>query len=224
MRRALVLALALCLPFPLAGCGKEDETKAKTSIETQSADATVPVGFTVRLVRDQGFSIALPKEWQSIDAHAALNSKQMQKFRQANPAFATELNALAQQNSPIKLLAVGPDPDRGFVSNLNVLVTPIPSDLSYARWSSAELGELKKVPTIKRLTQAQVQLPAGRALHVTYRATFNRRGGGFTAFIDQYLVKKGTSLYVLTFTTTPRLRGRFERTFSTSVRTLRLSG
>jgi hypothetical protein len=222
VRRAVVLALGLALL--VAACGGNDQNTSATRIETQAAGSNTPAGFTVRLVRDQGFSIALPKDWESIAAHEALNSEAMQKFRRANPEVNAELQALAQPNSPIKLLAIGPEGEGGFLTNLNVLVTPIPADITYEQWSSSELAQLKKVPTIKGMTQEEIALPAGRGLHVSYRATFNRQGGRFTAFIDQYLVKKGSSLYVVTFTTTPRLRARLSPTFSKAARTFRLTG
>lgn len=207
-----------------AGCGSKDAEKSATNVETQAAGPGVPAGYTVRLVKDQGFSIALPKAWQSLDANESLNSDEMQKFRKVNPELEAEIQALAQPNSPIKLLAVGPEREGGFVTNLNVLVTRIPSGVSYEDWSSAEVGELKKVPTIKGLTEEETTLAPGRTLHVTYRASFNRQGGRFVAFIDQHLVKKDASLYVITFTTTPQLLARLRPTFAQSVRTFRLTG
>jgi hypothetical protein len=222
MRRAAALALSLGLL--VVGCGGKEASKPATDVETQAASPSAPPGFTVRLVRDAGFSIALPKEWQSLDAQDALKSASMQRFLKINPELKPSIQALTQPNSPIKLLAVGPGSDRGFVTNLNVLVSNIPSGISYERWSSAEIAQLKKVRTIKGLTQEETALEPGRALHATYRTAINRQGGQLTAHIDQYLVKKGSSLYVVTFTTTPRLLGTLEPTFSKSVRTFRLIG
>ncbi|CAN5218278.1 hypothetical protein BH18ACT12_BH18ACT12_24040 [soil metagenome] len=222
MRRAAVLALGLALLG--AGCGGKEASETGTRVETEAAGANAPAGFTVRLVKEQGFSLALPKAWQSLDAHEALNSEAMRRFRKINPAVSVQIQALARPNSPIKLLAVGPaDRDR-FVTNLNVLVTKIPSGLSYEQWSSSEVADLRKAPTIKGLSQEETRLAAGRALHVAYRATFNRESGPFTALIDQYLVKGGSSLYVVTFTTTPRLLGKLEPIFEQAARTFRLTG
>jgi hypothetical protein len=222
MRKVAVLAVGLALL--VAGCGGKAASKSATDVETQAAGSNVPAGFTLRLVRSSGFSIALPRAWQSLDAREALKSESMQRFLKINPELAPSIQALTEPNSPIKLLAVGPGHDRGFVTNLNVLVSRIPSGVTYEQWSSAELAELQKVPTIEGLTQEETALAPGRALHVTYRTSINRQSGTFTAHIDQYLVKKGSSLYVVTFTTTPRLLASLEPTFSRSVRTFRLTG
>jgi hypothetical protein len=222
MRRAAFLAVGLALLA--AGCGGKEASKSATDVETQAAGSNVPAGFTVRLVRSAGFSIALPKAWQSLDAQEALKSESMQRFLKINPELEPSIQALAQPSSPIKLLAVGPGHDRGFVTNLNVLVSRIPSGVTYEQWSAAEIAELKKVPTIDGLVQEETLLEPGRALHATYRTSINRQSGRFTAHIDQYLVKEGSSLYVVTFTTTPRLVGSLESTFSKSVRTFRLTG
>ena len=221
MRKAALLAVGLALL--VTGCGGKEASKSATDVETQVGGRNVPAGFTIRLVRSAGFSIALPKAWQSLDAQEALKTESMQRFRKINPELEPSIQALTQPNSPIKLLAVGPGHDRGFVTNLNVLVSTIPAAVTYEQWSSAEIAQLKKVPTIEGLTQEETALAPGRALHATYRTSINRQAGRFTAHIDQYLVKKGSSLYVVTFTTTPRLLAKLEPTFSKSVRTFRLT-
>ena len=225
MRRAAVLALSLGLL--VAGCGGKEASKPATDVETQAADPSAPAGFTVRFVSGAGFSIALPKAWQSLDAQDALKSASMQRFLKINPQLKPSIQALTQPNSPIKLLAVGPADRTGFATNLNVLVTKIPAGVPYREWSSAQVADLLKAPSIKGLTQEETELAPGRTLHVTYSATFNSAqagGGPFTALIDQYLVKAGSSLYVVTFTTTAALLKKLQRTFDRAVRTFRLTG
>ena len=74
----------------------------------------------------------------------------------------------------------------------------------------------------KRLRREELQLRPGSALHVTYRATFNRSGGAFTAAIDQYMVKKEGSLYIISYTTKPSSYARERRIFADSARSFRL--
>src|SRR6266542_4831603 len=122
MRRAVVVVVALCLAALLAGCGGNGGAPSATNVETTAAGAGIPAGFTVRAVKDQGFSIALPKKWRSLDAHEALSSGSMKSFEKANPQLAAQIQALAQPNSPLKLLAIGPGGHGTFVTNLNVIV------------------------------------------------------------------------------------------------------
>src|SRR5215218_4384230 len=104
MRRAAAL-VALCLAALLSGCGNGSPPSA-TNVETKAAGPDVPAGFTVRAVKDEGFSIALPKAWRSLDAHEALNSDTMKQFEKSNPQLSGQMQALSQPNSPLKLLAV----------------------------------------------------------------------------------------------------------------------
>jgi len=218
MRRAAILAMGLVLV--VSGCGGKDAQRSAT----QAAAPSMPAGFAVRHVPDHGFSIALPKQWESLDAREALNSDAMKRFRKVNPALGSQVEALTLPDSPIKLIALAPNKQGGFLTNLNVLVTELPADVSYDEWSSSEVAEIEKVPTVTGLRKEETQLSTGRALHVTYRAAFNRPNGRFVALVHQYLVKDDGSLYVLTYTTTPRLEPRLGKVFEQSARTFRLTG
>lgn len=217
MRRAAALLLGFAVLS--AGCGGKD---ASTDLETRTAGPGVPAGFTVRAVKDQGFSIAFPKDWRSIDAREALGGG-LDDFKKANPQIAGALEGLARPNSPIKLLAVDPSSSTDFLTNVNVLVTPIPSGISFDQWTSAQVAEIRKVETVKGFTREETQLRPGRALHLTYRATFNRPRGAFVAFIHQYMVKRDDSLYIITYTTTPSSEPRERNVFADSARSFRLT-
>ncbi len=221
MRRAAVVAL--CLTALSAGCGGKGGAPSAANVETRVARAGVPAGFTVRAVRDEGFSIALPKKWRSLDAHEALSSGSMKSFEKANPQLAAQIQTLAQPNSPLKLLAIGPS-GNAFVTNLNVIVTRIPSNLGFDEWTSTEVAEIQKVSTVKDLTQQKTQLQPGQALHLGYRASFNRSGGSFEVFVHQWMLKDEGFLYILTFTTSPAQEPKQRKTFDDSAHTFRLTG
>lgn len=208
-------ALAVCVAALAAGCGGNGGHLAATK---------VPAGFTVRVVKDQGFSIALPKNWRSLDAHEALSTSQLKRFRKANPQLGSEIRLLASPNSPIKLLAVGPNVRGGFLTNLNVIVTRVPSSISFEKWSKIEFEQIKKVAKVKGLAREETQLQPGRALHLTYRAGFNRASGSHAAYVHQYFVRNGGFLYVLTFSTRPADEPAYRKTFAESARTFRLTG
>jgi hypothetical protein len=221
MRRSAALLLGLAVLT--GGCGGKDAASSATDVETRAAGPGVPAGFSVRVVKDQGFSIAFPKDWRSIDARAAL-SGELDEFKKANPQIAASVEGLARPNSPIKLLAVDPSSSVDFLTNVNVLVTPIPTGISFEEWSSAQVGEIRKVARVKGFTREETQLRPGRTLHLTYRASFNRAGGAFVALIDQYMVERDDSLYILTYTTTPSSHTRERKVFADSARSFRLTG
>jgi hypothetical protein len=222
MRRAAAL-VALCLTALLSGCGGDGGPPSATNVETKAAGPGVPAGFTVRAVKDEGFSIALPKTWRSLDAHEALNSDTMKQFEKSNPQLSGQMQALSQPNSPLKLLAVGPGGD-GFLTNLNVIVTRIPSELGFEEWTSAEVKEIEKVPSVKDVQQEETQLQPGQALHLNYLASFNRPSGAFDVHVHQWMVKNEGFLYILTYTTSPEQEPKQRETFDDSAHTLRLTG
>jgi hypothetical protein len=222
MRRAAPAVVVLCLAALMAGCGGKSGTPSATNVETKTAGPEVPAGFSVRAVKDQGFSIAVPKKWRSLDTHEALNSDSMKNFEKANPELRSQIEALAKPDSPVKLLAIAPGKGT-FVTNLNVIVTKIPSNLGFDEWTSAEVAEIQKVPTVKGLEQEKTQLQPGQALHLGYRASFNGSGGSFEVFIHQWMVKNKDFLYILTFTTSPVQEPKQRKTFDDSAHTFRLT-
>jgi hypothetical protein len=222
MRRAAAL-VALGLGLLVAGCGGDSGPASATDVETKAAGPGTPAGFTVRAVKDEGFSIALPKKWRSLDANQVLRSGTMKEFEKANPQLAGQVQALAQPDSPLKLLAIGPAGD-GFLTNLNIIVTQLPADLEFDEWTKTEVAEIKKVPTVNALKQEETQLRPGQALHLSYRASFNRSSGSFDVHVHQWMVKKDEFLYILTFTTSPSQEAKQQETFFDSAHTFELTG
>jgi hypothetical protein len=222
MRRAAAL-VAVCVGVLAAGCGGDSGAPAATNVETKAGGTGIPAGFTVRTVKNERFSIALPKKWRSLDARQVLAAG-TKDFEKANPELGGQVRALAQPSSPLKLLAIGPGGDGGFVTNLNVIVTQLPSDLEFDEWSSTEVKEIEKVPSVKNVRQEETQLPPGQALHLNYRASFNRANGGtFEVVVHQWMVKKDDFLYILTFTTAPSQEAKERQTFDESAHTFRLT-
>jgi hypothetical protein len=223
MRRAAAL-VALCIGVLAAGCGGDGGAPAATNVETKAAGPGIPAGFTVRAVKNERFSIALPKKWRSLDARQVLAAG-TKDFEKANPELGGQVRALAQPNSPLKLLAIGPGGEGSFVTNLNVIVTQLPPDLEFDEWSSTEVKQIEKVPSVKAVKQEETQLQPGQALHLNYRASFNRANGTpFEVVVEQWMVKKDDFLYILTFTTAPSQEAKQRQVFDESAHTFRLTG
>jgi hypothetical protein len=206
-----------------SGCGGGGQESAETAATTiAAASAATPAGFTVRAVPHEGFAIAVPRDWRSLDASDALRGAQLQRFKQENPVAAPAIEALGRPNSPIKLLAFDPSEGR-FATNVNVLVTRVLARVSFARWTRAETAQLVALkPT--HLTKATVRLGPGKAYRLAYRARLTVNGKPRQLALQQYMVKRGPFLYVVTFTTTAERDVRLAPTFEQSARTFRLTG
>jgi hypothetical protein len=209
-----ILAVLLLVPL-LGGCGGDKQ--AETSVKAPGT----PAGFTVRSVPDEGFSIAVPRRWRSLDAATALRGPSLKQFERDNPEAAGAAEALARPNSPMKLVAV--DPSGGpFATNVNVLVSRIPADEPFESWTAAETAEISPLkPT--ELRKAVVQLPAARAYRLRYHARLSIRGTPRNLAIHQYMIKRGPFLYVITFTTEAAKEDALAGTFESSARTFELT-
>jgi hypothetical protein len=121
----------------------------------------------------------------------------------------------------MKLVAV--DPSGGaFATNVNVLVSRIPAEVSFRRWTAAETAQISALkPT--ELRKGEVQLPVGRAYRLRYHARLSIRGTPRNLTIRQYMVKRGPFLYVITFTTDAAEESALTRTFESSARTFELT-
>ncbi|HEX9381066.1 MAG TPA: hypothetical protein VF891_06175 [Gaiellaceae bacterium] len=213
MRRIVVVLPLLLLAV---GCGG-----SKASGSHPARYAETPDGFTVRHVRDEGFSIALPTGWRSIDASTAMTGSSAKQFERDNPAAAGAVEALARPNSPMKFVAID-SAGLEFATNVNVLVSRIPADASFERWTSAETAQIAALsPT--HLTKGSIQLPAGQGFRLRYHARLAIRGTPRDLAIHQYMLKRGPFLYVITFTTAARQENRLSKTFEQSARTFKLT-
>ena len=184
----------------LAGCGGG------------SADVTVPQGFTIRTVEKPSFSVALPAGWRSFGDRSHTNAKEIAGN---NERLRVELETLARSDSPIKLVAFDPGVGRHFYTNMNVLQTQVPSKLSFDDMAKTETTQISRASGVKHIGQEQTKVPAGRALHLTYNPRAN-------AVVQQYFVRHGDILYVLTYTTRAADAARYEHVFDQSAHTFQV--
>ena len=192
------LPLLLCLAV-LAGCGG-------------GADVTIPDGFTVRTVEKPGFSLALPARWRSFGdtSHTSARS-----IAGDNQRLRVELETLAHSDSPVKLVGVDPVGGLRSATNMNVLQTRVPSKVSFDEMARIEATQIRLASGIKRIEQETTEVPAGRALHLTYHPRA-------TALVQQYFVRHDDLLYVLTYTTPSADGARYAAIFDRSAHTFQV--
>jgi hypothetical protein len=194
-RRSLLL---VCL-VALAGCGGG------------GSNVTVPAGFTVRTVDNPSFSIALPQSWRSFGDRSHASAK---KIAGDNERLRVELETLAESNSPIKLVAFDLAGRRAS-TNMNVLLTQVPSSLTFEEMARTEARQIRSATGAKFLRQEETHLPAGRALHLTYRA-------GSGSVLQQYFIRHDDFLYVLTYSTRSADAARHAKIFDLSAHTFQI--
>ena len=130
---------------------------------------------------------------------------------------------LAQPNSPAKLLILDPHVQHGFASNVNVVRETIPNGMSLAKYGSETAGQITASGLTKTIARVPATLPAGPAVRLRYSINIpSPKSGRVVTATDQYLFVRGSTGYVVTFTTTPALRAQYAPIFATSARSIQL--
>jgi hypothetical protein len=193
------LPLLLCLVV-LAGCGGGN------------ASVEVPQGFTVRTVEKPALSIALPASWLSFGDRSHTSAK---SIAGKNERLRVELETLAQRRSPIKLVGVDRAGGPRSTTNMNVLQTQVPAELTFEQMARVEAIQIKRASGIEDIRQEETSVPAGRALHLTYRPRAS-------SVVQQYFVRHDDFLYVLTYTSRAADAARYVKSFDQSAHTFQV--
>jgi hypothetical protein len=166
---------------------------------TAAAAAATPTR-TLR-VADAKLTFAVPKSWASVDPRTVASSAS-KELRRENPQLGAILDELARPGSPVRLVAFDPATSGGFVTNVNVVVTRVPSSLGFDAYRLAILGELRRVPgLVGTPTATAVTLPAGRAVRTHVRASVVVKGRTLVADLNQIAFLRDGRSIVITFTT-----------------------
>lgn len=208
-RIALVVALAALL---LPACGGGDAAEEPQKIGESGGLATYQVSGA-------GFSVAVPPDWQTVSVDDAFTEGQLEAMKEADPELAPYLDALEGSDSFVKLLALDPDIERGFATNLNVIVEPVKIDITREQYFEATMSQLRQLFGAD-FEEDRVDLPAGEALHLTYEQ-FEDPSGGTVATVQYILFEDGNG-YVLTYSTLPDRVASSAAEFESSARSFRL--
>ena len=213
--RAVGIALAALL---LAGCGGDG---GGTSDPPRPSDASD--GLETYDLESHGFSIGVPESWEAVSAETVAESEALEELARRNPAVKPFVDAVRRPSSPLKFVAVDPDAEEGFATNVNVVVEPLPEEVSVDEYRDAMLRQLAATGIPARsVEREEVELPAGRATRFAYETDYDREGPGETVRTLQYAFVSGEEAYVVTYSTLPDQAGRYAGEFDASIRSFRV--
>lgn len=186
-----------------------------------TAPAAVPEGFRLRTVSEAGLALALPPRWAALRSKDARHPGVLRMFGGLASELGPAVAALATPDSPLKLFAFDPRLHGGFPTTASVVQTQIEPGVPYATWSAEAVAYVERMPTRRgAIVSGRVDLPYGQALRLEYA----KRSGDRVVATVQYVVVSGERETILTLTTLPALKARYERLFEASLRTLRPAG
>lgn len=196
---------------------------AKRPVNERPKPLATIAGFTTYSVPSAKFTIALPAGWRVFTAEEAFRGAYgIEDVKREQPELAIYLDALDDPRSPVKLVAGDATPSEGFTVTANVLAQTVPPGYSLADLMRESENEIRNMPAdVGDLQRDIVNLPAGQAQRIRYRARLNLNGALPGALTQYGLVANGR-VYVLTYATLPELEDEYREDFERSASSLSL--
>ncbi len=165
-----------------------------------------------------GISLVTPSSWRAVDSKAVLASKGVQALLKENPQLASIINQVAGANSPVKFLSFDPHVTDRFATNVNVVVSAVPANVTLAALASAIASQLKTLPGLTgAIAMSMVKLPIGPASRAMFQLTVVTNGKKLIVQTLQYAFLRHGQSIVVTFSTTPNQSAARAATFKTIV-------
>jgi hypothetical protein len=199
------------VPFALAAV----VLAAATLVSATSAES-----FRRHAVRGQGISLAAPASWVATDR--GLSPAVVEQLARENPKLAPFVRGLGGSNSPMKFIALDPKVRNGFATNVNVVVVPAQTAISFTQYREALLAELRSIVTGK-IDQSVTKIAGAQVLRFSYRLRLTL-GRTVTVQTLQYAFLRPGRSVVVTYTTLPSLSGSYAATFRKSAASIRFTG
>ncbi|MBN1933939.1 MAG: hypothetical protein JW934_04720 [Anaerolineae bacterium] len=168
--------------------------------------STLETGWTLYELADEGFAIALPPEWQSIDLNSGLLGNALALVGEKNPAFKEVFSSEAMRNlvaSGVKFYGLDLKPET-LIYDLPASMNIIQVDLGIAIPLDALIpNTLKQLETVADpktpITHRRVTLSDLAAEELKYGLSMtDMMGNPVKGQITQYLLIDGTVQYAIT--------------------------
>lgn len=173
-------------------------------------------------ITEGGFSISMPDTW-----HATISSQMdpasFRQFLDENPALAPYTAAAVRGENPFRFFAWDPDEREGFLTNLNVSVSPVAPSTTPEQYRRSTIAGARSI-AISGVESANTALPLGPVLRLTYEAKFPvDRHRKKTVSTLQYAFLRDGESYVITCTTLPEYAARYRTIFRDAAASLQLN-
>jgi hypothetical protein len=210
----------VALVAAVCGCGGGDEESFfPTATRAETGE------LAVYTVDSAGFTISVPSAWQSLTSDE-IDRDAIEQFAQDNPGMQSGTEEMFRPGSPIKLIAVAPDASDGFRTNLNVVVRDVsPGDTVDDLNRPAHIREFERQSAAfleGPVDSGLVDLPAGKALRLSYHAEVEGPQGPLRLYQEQYELISNEQDYSLVFTSLADRQAEYEEIFTESARSFRL--
>lgn len=167
-------------------------------------------------------SLLLPTSWKTLSAAQAKKLLTNGTFVRDTPQLAGVVALIRKPKPPIKLFAFDPVPVDRFATNANVVILPLSRPVPFSAFRQELVREANTIG-VTRLRVAEVRLPAGRAVRLTYGLRVRQGARTITTATTQYAFPRPTSSVVVTYTTIPAASSTYAPIFAASVRSIRFA-
>ena len=187
------------------------ETPAPTDTPeptTTPAPETRSDGWTVYTMEEDGFTVALPPEWQRLEMDPAKMQAAVGQVAENNPEFSKMLTQQAQSILATGVSFYGFDlslesVQSRFITNISILKAPLDVDVDLDVVAQLNVNQIEMLPGVQKpVENTAVELPAGDAHRLRYTMKMNMASGEETnAAFTQYIFLEDGIIYVMTMTT-----------------------
>ncbi len=191
---------------------------------------TAEAGWVVYDMSAKGFAIALPEEWEQIDLDPQTISATIEFMQKQNPEMAKMVEGIAssvlQSGGSFFAFDLGPDSaSTGMVANLNVLQQDMGTAPSLDFVVQLSAGQLENLSSVVPPVEHEIiDLPAGEAGVMRYKLNMNKADGTpVTVLARQYVLIKGTVLYILSMGAPAELEETYLPVFDKIAQTFRIT-
>jgi hypothetical protein len=170
-------------------------------------------------------AVDLPRSWSDITRRTPQVERRLKQVEQDNPLLGASIGSL-RATGAIAFLAADFDTSSlrsGFVTNLNVIRAAAPG-ATYGALRRVLPRQLRAAGVNGPITTRFVSTRSGRALEARYAFKLTSSTTIIHTATTQYYLLHGGTLYVLTYTTSPRERSRYAGVFERSGRSFRFPG
>jgi hypothetical protein len=176
-------------------------TLISSIVETELDD-----GWYLYTVTEEGFSIAMPPDWYSVELDEEMMGAAVDTLAENNPETASYLDqmlpVLIAQGFKFYGIEVSKESlVRGYPASLNILTQAMPASMSFDRFIEMTATTLETMLELSvPVEQELVDLPSGTVGKLSYSMEAALvTGETMEVVIVQYLIPSGDELYIISF-------------------------